>query len=216
MEHLSATRSELLARRTRIALAVQGRDLLTEKRTALVSELKRLSASVLESMSTLERSAFESRRVLGEAVAFDGPEAVGSAALAASGVIEVRLSAKSVAGVSIVEIEKEPVARPRTARGYSLSTTTSCADRTAESFESVLDLLLDLAATELSLRRLAEEIRSTTRRVNALEYVVVPRLENERDYIALVLEEREREDHVRLMRAKTRAGGANRDRRAAA
>ena len=72
-----------------------------------------------------------------------------------------------------------------------------------DAFERQLERLLDLAAVELTLRRLAEEISSTTRRVSALENVVIPRLEGERDFIALVLDERELEDRVRLMRAKS-------------
>lgn len=205
MDRVSATRSELLARRTRIGLAVQGRDLLKEKRTALMREFNRLSADAMAAMKDLEERARGARASLGEAVALDGPEAVGSAALAARGEVGVRLASKSVAGVQIVELEHDPVGRARTERGYSLSATTPRIDGVAEGFETVVDGLLDFVAVELSLRRLAEEITRTTRRVNALEHVVVPRLEDERDFIAMVLEERELENRVRLMRAKARA-----------
>ena len=68
----------------------------------------------------------------------------------------------------------------------------------------MLDRLLDVAALELSVRRLANEIARTTRRMNALEHVVVPRLEAERARIALVLEEREMEDRVRLRRMRSK------------
>ena len=202
MEQLSATRSELLARRLRIALATQGRDLLKEKRAALMLEFGRLSAGVLEAVETLGRRAAQSASALGDAVAFDGAEAVGSAAHAASGVVETRLSTRSVAGVHVVELEHDRVSRARTARGYSLVATTPRIDVAAASFERQLDLLLDVAASELSLRRLAEEISRTTRRVNALEQVIVPRLEDERDAIEMVLDERELEDRVRLRRAR--------------
>lgn len=205
MQRVSATRSELLARRNQISLAVGGRDLLKEKRTALMREFNRLSASALAAMQGLERQAGEARGALSEAVALDGPEVVGSAALAASGEVGVKLTSRSVAGVPIVELEHETVGRARTGRGYSLAATTPRVDGVAEDFESVLDRLLDVVAVELSLRRLAEEITRTTRRVNALEHVVVPRLEGERDYIAMVLNERELENRVRLMRAKARA-----------
>jgi V/A-type H+-transporting ATPase subunit D len=204
MERITASRSELLARRAQIGLAAQGRDLLKEKRKALKREFMRLGATVLEAMGVLEERCTEGRRVLAETVALDGPEAVGSAAFAAAGEVEVDVTTRSVAGVPIVEIEKEAVRRPRTGRGYSLSATTPRIDRTAEAFESQLDLLLDVVATELSLRRLAAEIATTTRRVNALEHVVIPRLEAERDAIALVLEERELEDRFRLRRARSR------------
>ena len=178
---------------------------MKEKRSALMSEFERLSKSALSAMEDLEKRAGEARGSLGEAVALDGPESVGSAALAAGGEVEVKLASKSVAGVPIVELDHETVGRPRTGRGYSLSATTPRIDGVAEDFEAVLDQLLDVVAVELSLRRLAEEITRTTRRVNALEHVVVPRLEEERSYIAMVLDERELENRVRLMRAKARS-----------
>ena len=205
MTQLSATRSELLARRAQIALATQGRDLLKDKRAALIREFGRLSASVLEAVEALGRHAAESERALGDALSFDGPEAVGSAALAAAGDIGTRLSPRSIAGVHVVELEHEPAARAVTARCYSIAASTALIDAAASSFERQLDLLLDVAATELSLRRLAAEITQTTRRVNALEHVVVPRLERERKAIRAVLDERELEDRIRLRRARTAA-----------
>lgn len=209
---VSATRSELLARRARIALAHQGRDLLTEKRAALMREFNRLGASVLEALRALERGATDADRALADALVADGPERVRSASFAAAAEIPVALRTRSVAGVPIVEVEHEAVERPRDGRGYSLAGTSARTDEAAERFEAVLAGVLDLAALELSLRRLAGEITRTTRRVNALEHVVVPRLEEERDFIALVLDEREAEGRVRLLRAR---GKAERERRAA-
>jgi V/A-type H+-transporting ATPase subunit D len=205
VQQVSATRSELLARRAQMALAAQGRDLLKDKRAALMREFGRLSSSVLEAVEALGRRAAESDRTLGDAVAFDGADTVGSAALAAAGEVGTRLTTRNVAGVHVVELEHDPVTRPRTARGYSLAASTPLIDAAAASFERQLDLLLDVAATELSLRRLAGEITQTTRRVNALEHVVVPRLRRERDMIRAVLDERELEDRIRLRRARRAA-----------
>lgn len=202
---LSVTRSELLARRARIALAQQGRDLLIEKRAALMSEFERLGASVLDALQALERHAANAERALRDAVVAEGPEPVSSAALVSGSETPLTLETRSVAGVSIVEVEHETVVRPRAGRGFSLAGTTVRTDEAAERFESVLQGVLDLAALELSLRRLAEEITRTTRRVNALEHVVVPRLEDERDFIALVLDEREAEGRMRLRRARSKA-----------
>ena len=203
-QQVSATRSELLARRAQIRLGVQGRDLLKERRSALVNEFNRLGASALASIDALDRDAADAGRLLGLSVAAEGPGPVQSAAWAAQGEIAVTLQTRSVAGVPIVEIETEPVARARTDRGYSLAATSARLDEVAERFEAVLDRLLELAVLELSVRRLADEIARTTRRMNALEHVVVPRLESERAHIALVLEEREMEDRVRLRRMRSR------------
>ena len=67
-------------------------------------------------------------------------------------------------------------------------------------------MLLELATSELRLRRLVDEIGRTTRRVNALETVVIPRLESERARIQAILDERERQDRFRLKRFRARRG----------
>src|SRR6185312_10906678 len=107
VEQLSATRTELIARRLQIGLAAQGRDLLKEKRAALVVEFGHLGTGVLEALETMGRRAAEAAGALGNAVAFDGPEAVGSAAMAASSDIATQLSPRIVAGVPVVELEHE-------------------------------------------------------------------------------------------------------------
>ena len=207
MEQVYATRSELLARRARIRLAVQGGELLKERRGALIKEFDRLGASVLNSIELLDREIAGAGQLLGIAIADDGREPLDSAAYAAEDGIGVTLHTRSVAGVHIVEIDKGEVERARTGRGYSLVATSARVDAVAERFESVLARLLDVAALELSVRRLADEIARTTRRMNALEHVVVPRLEAEQARISLVLEERELEDRVRLRRVRTRGRG---------
>jgi V/A-type H+/Na+-transporting ATPase subunit D len=204
MKQVSPTRSELLARKAEIRLAAQGRDLLKERRTALVREFNHLGASALESLDVLDRDAADAGRFLGLTIAANGLEPVESAAFVAQGEVELNLRTRNVAGIAIVEIAKEMVARARTGRGYSLAGTSARIDGVAERFEAVLDRLLDVAALELSVRRLAKEIARTTRRMNALEHVVVPRLEAERAGIALVLEEREMEDRVRLRRMRSK------------
>jgi V/A-type H+-transporting ATPase subunit D len=208
MEQVYATRSELLARRARIKLATQGGELLKERRGALIKEFDRLGASVLESIEVLDREIAGAGQLLGIAIADEGREPLESAALAAEEGIGVTIHTRTVAGVQIVEIEKGEVERARTGRGYSLVATSARIDAVAERFESVLARLLEVAALELSVRRLADEIARTTRRMNALEHVVVPRLEAEQARIALVLEERELEDRVRLRRMRVRGRGA--------
>jgi V/A-type H+-transporting ATPase subunit D len=116
VEQLSATRTELIARRLQIGLATQGRDLLKEKRAALVVEFGHLSTGVLEAVELLGRRAAEAAGALRDAVAFDGPQAVDSAATAAASDIATRLSLRIVAGVPVVELEHDPVSRARTSR----------------------------------------------------------------------------------------------------
>lgn len=202
MEQVVATNSELLATRRQVSLAEQGRELLKEKRMALLREFRLQGADVLAALEQLERRAGQAREALAESVALDGPEGVGSAAVAAGRTLAVEVSARTVAGVRVVGVDAPDVVRPAGGRGYALITSSPRVDRVAELFEHEIQQLLDVVGRELTLRRLADEIRRTTRQVNALEHVVVPRLTNRRDRIAQVLEERELESRVRLMRAR--------------
>ena len=204
MSTVAATRSELLARRSREAVARRGHTLLTQKRAALIAELRRLGLEAGRKRAELERLAAAARRALGQAVAVDGPEAVASAALAAAGTIPAAASARSVAGVRVIELEAGQAARARTERGYALTASTATIDLVAESFEAELDALLELAAAELNLRRLTAEVARTSRQVNALEQVVIPRLAAEQRAISATLEQRALEDWVRVSRHRVR------------
>jgi len=64
--------------------------------------------------------------------------------------------------------------------------------------------VVELSAAEAAIRRLAEAIAATKRRVNSLEYIVIPRILNTVRYIEMSLQERAREDFFRLKRIKTR------------
>lgn len=201
-EQVSPTRLELLAKRSQLAMAIQGGDLLKQKRSALVKEFMRVVEHVMVRSDELERFAAQARQSLALAEAEDGAEAVLSASFAASGEVSITVEAASVMGVRVPVIEKKTVARSLLDRGYSLIGTSARIDQVAERFEDELELVLEVAAHEMRLRRLAEEIQRTSRRVNALENILIPRLVAERDYIRMVLEEREREEIFRLKRVK--------------
>jgi len=200
MAQVTATRSELLARRAGITLAELGRDVLRQKRDQLMDEFRKLADVVLAGSGALERASSEARRALAFANATLGPESVAAAGLATRSELPLRAGTTTVMGLRFPDIEYDAVARPRTERGYSLVATGPHIDRVAESFESAVDLVLQLASDELRLRRLVDEIGSTTRRLNALEWVVIPKLEAERMSIQAVLDERERQDLFRLKR----------------
>jgi V/A-type H+-transporting ATPase subunit D len=204
MEQVRATRAELLAKRKQIALAHQSRELLQEKRTALLKEFMRTAEQVVSGSDELEQSVSESLAALALAEAIDGPEAVHSAAFAAGGQVMLEVSGANIMGVPVPVIEQKSVARGPLDRGYSLPGVSSRIDGAAEAFETQVDLIIELATSEMRLRRLAEEIGRTTRRVNALDNVLIPRFEEQHDYVEMVLEERAREDLFRLKRIKVK------------
>lgn len=209
MEQITATRTGLLRCRARIKLATRGKDVLKEKRDQLMEEFRRVADVVLAGSGALDSAAAEGRAAIALAEAVHGAEELTSLGLVTRKEIPLNARTTVVMGVRIADIEYEPVGRSRTGRGYTLTGSSAYVDRAAAAFEAEIALVLELAAEELRLRRLIAEIGTTTRRVNALESVVIPRLEEERKSIQSTLDERERQDHFRLKRFMTRRTARN-------
>lgn len=202
MEQVNPTRTELLARRAQIALARQGRDLLKQKRNALWQEMMKTVDLVIREGGEVEQAAGKARHALARAEALDGRAVVQWAAYAARRAVSVQVTGVNVMGVPVPVIERKNLTRAATQRGYSLASTSPRIDQAASQFELELELVLELAASEMRLRRLAQEIRTTSIRVNALEVILLPRLEAQRAYIESVLDERDRQDLFRLKRVQ--------------
>jgi V/A-type H+-transporting ATPase subunit D len=198
MESINPTRSELLARRAQIKVAAQGRELLEQKRTVLWKELTKIVEGATRGAASAETAMAEARCALAWGAGHDEREAVESAGFAAQRNVTLEVGVANVAGVSVPVIGRADLVRSSVQRGYSLAHTSSRIDTAALRFEEVLERVVAQAAVELRLWRLAEEICATTLRVNALDMVVLPRLEAERATI-------EREDVFRLKRVKGRA-----------
>lgn len=198
MSTVSATRMELLARKAQIALARQGRELLEQKRTALLKEFLHTADTALIHSDALQQAAADARQTLARAEATAGVETIQSAALASRAELSLDVTTASVMGVKVPHIEQKRVARSMMGRGYCIVGTSIAVDETAESFEKEVGAIIQLAETELRLTRLGMEIQRTSRRLNALEHLLIPRLEAERDFIQVALDERERSDHFRF------------------
>jgi V/A-type H+-transporting ATPase subunit D len=193
---------ELLAHRAQIELAQQGRDLLQQKRTALMKELLKIADTVMQKSDVLQSAAAEAHQALARAEVMAGANAVQSAALASSAELPLEVSTTTVMGVRVPHIEQKRVSRSFLGRGYSIVGTSTAIDEAASAFEFEVDSIIQLAESELRLTRLAKEIQSTLRRLNALDQFLIPRLEAELDYIQSTLDEHERSDHFRLKRVK--------------
>ncbi len=202
MEQTSPTRMNLLLRKAQLQLARQGRDLLEQKRQALLQEFMKAADVALRRGEELEQAAAEANHALALARAHDGPALIRSVGFAAKADAQVEISGSTVMGVPVPVVERKSVRRAVTDRGYSLVATTSRVDEVSDRFEAEVNLIVEFAAAELRLRRVGDEIRATARRVNALDNTLIPRLREEMRYIRTVLEEREREDAFRLKRVK--------------
>ncbi len=202
MEQVNPTRMELIKKNAQIKLAEQGRDLLREKMDALIQEFFHIMESVSKSREELEIVANSAQRSLLTALAVDDSVTLKSASFATRKGLFLDIKGKNIMGVPVPVLEKTRVSKSILERGYSIISTSGRIDETAEKFEMELDLIIGLAETETSLKRLGGEIQMTRRRVNALEQVVIPDLKKQAKYIENTIDEREREDLFRLKKVK--------------
>jgi V/A-type H+-transporting ATPase subunit D len=202
MEQVNPTRMELIKKNAQIKLAEQGRNLLREKMDALVQEFFLIMESVSKSREELEIVANSAQRSLLTALAVDDSVTLKSASFATRKGLFIDIKGKNIMGVPVPVLEKKRVAKSVLERGYSILGVSGRIDEVAEKFEMELDLIIGLAETETSLRRLGGEIQMTRRRVNALEQVLIPDLRKQAKYIENTIDEREREDLFRLKKVK--------------
>jgi len=200
VEQISPTRMTLLQKRNQKKLAEKGADLLKKKRDALVAEFFELVAGTVAARERLTQAAKEAYLALFLAKAFDGPEEVEALALGVAPVEGVEAEVENVWGTKVPRLR---VAWPGRAAASPIATggQTLAAQR---AFREFAEALVEVANTETRLRMIGEEIKKTTRRVNALEQVVIPGLEAQVRYIRMVLEQREREDNFRLKKIKSK------------
>ncbi len=196
------TRMALLQSRAQLALAEQGRELLEQKRDALLRELYREVRIVFAAHEELEGAAGAARLALDAARVWLGPEPVAAAAIASAGDVNVDVESTMVMGVAVPAVAPRSLVRPATARGRASDASGPSLELAAERFEEALTIAIRLATIEARVRRLAHEIRRTSSRVNALRTRVIPELDGEVKAIRLALEQREREDRFRLKRVK--------------
>ena len=202
LEGVNPTRMELLKLKDREKLAVKGHGLLKEKRNALIMEFFNILERVKGSREEVEKKLAEAFEDLTTAQIIMGDLAVKKAAVSVKESVKVDIDSRSVMGVVVPILEAETSQRNMVQRGYGFVDTSAKLDEAARKFEESINLILELAEIEKTIVLLAEEIESTKRRVNALEHIIIPRVENTVKYIEMRLEEMERENFVRLKMIK--------------
>jgi V/A-type H+-transporting ATPase subunit D len=199
----------LLVTRTRRQVALKGAELLRSKREALAGEFVRLTRGVIAGREQLAARLLEATRALTLARALQGEEALASLGLAAAREIALAVEARKVWGIPTPEVNGPPLVRAVDARGASAVAWGSAAAEAARRHEEATETLVAICSGEIRLKRLGEEVRKASRRINALEQVLIPGLEQQIARIGMALEEREREAVGRLKRFKARREGGS-------
>jgi V/A-type H+-transporting ATPase subunit D len=198
---VSPTRMELIKLRRRITLAERGHDLLKEKMDALVMEFFEVLKDIQVVREKATKVLMEAHRALSLCLAEMGTVETLQAMRETRREATVEILTRYIMGVPVPKVEAQ-FARGVLERGYSLHGTSAVLDRAAKSFEGALGELVKQAELEASAYSLARELERTKRRVNALEYILIPRLRETIKFIQGRLDEMERENFTRLKRIK--------------
>ncbi|MCD1295996.1 V-type ATP synthase subunit D [Methanocella sp. CWC-04] len=201
-DNIKPTRSELLELKKKIALSKSGHKLLKMKRDGLIMEFFEIMEKAKNARSELQKCYDDSTRKIAIARAVEGNVAVTSAAFSLKEKPEITLESKNVMGVIVPKIESSGIQKPLQERGYGVIGTSSRIDEAAEAYEKLVEQIIISAEIESAMKKLLDDIEKTKRRVNALEFKVIPELLEAEKFIKLRLEEMERENTFRLKKIK--------------
>ncbi|MDH5442770.1 MAG: V-type ATP synthase subunit D [Hadesarchaea archaeon] len=199
---VAPTRMELLKLRQRVGLAQKGYDLLKEKMDALVIEFFEVLKRIQEARPKALEQLSVAHRALSMCFAIVGTLETKQASKETKRELQVDVSTRHIMGIAVPAVEVGEVERNALIRGYGLHMTSSVLDEASKKFERALKLLIELAELEESAFAIAREFEKTKRRVNALEYILIPRLKEAIKFIMMRLDEMERENFSRLKRIK--------------
>jgi V/A-type H+-transporting ATPase subunit D len=193
----AATRSRLTAVRQERQAARLGRDLLDQKREAVLRALLDAVRRREVWRAAAHEALTRARTALAHARVEAGADAVDRAALAQPVLASVDWRPGSVVGVPTPRLDA--MVAPFAAH-YGATLTRASVDRAGEEFSALIGILVRLAQEEEVARNLQSGLAKTVRRLKALEQVVIPRLEREARAVAAALEEEERDDSLRRRR----------------
>jgi len=201
---INPTRMELIKLRKKTKLAEKGYKLLKEKRDALIMKFLDIIKQGATLRGDVEGQFKQAYMDLVKVKAIMGPLETKSAAMAVREIANAKFETKNIIGIKVPEIALEKDERNLGNRGYSPITSSASLDEAAGRFDKVLELVVQMAEVEKTIELLASEVEKTKRRVNALEYIVIPRMKNTSTFIRMRLDEMEREDFSRLKKIKAK------------
>jgi V/A-type H+-transporting ATPase subunit D len=203
--NVNPTRMELIKTKERIALAKKGHKLLKQKRDALILEFFKILKKAQDLRGELSRKMKDAYSSVLLAGTYHSVHQLGSTSLNLRKTIDIDIEVKNVMGVKIPYLEtqyetKHFLELPT----YSVVSTSAKIDSAVDNFDEVLKIVIRLAESETAMKKLILEIEKTKRRVNALEYVLIPQLEETKRMISFSLDEMERDSFVSLKAIKRR------------
>jgi V/A-type H+-transporting ATPase subunit D len=201
MRNLAPTKSNLIRTKDELKFAKLGYELLDQKRNILVLELLNLVDQASDFQEKVEKRLADAFSSLQDATLDMGRLRVQQLSRAVNMNCDINLKERRVMGVQLPVVETGFNEHPPY---YSPSETSFRIDGAMQGFKDAIELMGRLAELKISIMRLATEVKKTIRKVNALEKVAIPDLEETVDFIKNRLEENERDMFVLMKMVKQR------------
>lgn len=196
------TRMELLTLRKRRTIAERGRDLLREKLDALMIEFFQFVREIAALRAKAQDLLAQAYEDFIEAQMAMGYTKLEQSSIGVEDRFSIESKSRNIIGVTIPYIQVN--IKPLDGFPYNIYDTSIRLDEATLKMAETIKAIAELSSAEAAVKKLAEAIAATKRRVNSLEYVVIPRMLSTIRYIEMHLEEAEREDFFRLKRIKSR------------
>lgn len=200
---ITPTRMVLNQQKARLRTATRGHKLLKDKRDELMRQFMEVVRRNRELRTKVEEGLTEAFVALTVASAVMSPEMLEQAILYPRQSVELEMTLKNVMSVNVPKYDfNTKTADVGDIFPYGFAQTSGELDDALEALSSVFEDMLELAQVEKQMQLMAQEIEKTRRRVNALEYVMIPQAQENIKYITMKLEENDRSSKVRLMKVK--------------
>jgi V/A-type H+-transporting ATPase subunit D len=202
--NVNPTRMELTGLKGRLKTAKRGHKLLKDKQDELMKKFIDYVKKNMELREAVEKELTVAFKNFLIARAVMSSEVLEEAIMYPTQKINLEMSVKNIMSVNspVFNLIREENKEASSIYPYGLATTSGELDGAIYSLQEVFDKLIELAQAEKSCQLMANEIEKTRRRVNALEYVMIPQLIETVKYITMKLDENERGSRVRLMKVK--------------
>ncbi len=199
-QNVTATKIELIKYKRSSQVATMVQKILDDKRKVLLRNIEEMITEATKARERIWEPLQDVYKSVNEAYLALGTNTVESVAESAPAVMEVDVNLKRVVDVKIPTLnvtEKETKTMP-----YGLADTNSSIDRAAKQIKEMLPKICKAAEYENSIFSLAKALEKTQKLLNALENVIIPQYQQRIKFILATLEERERDEFVKLKKVK--------------
>ena len=202
-EAVNPTRMELTRLKGKLRTAQRGHKLLKDKRDELMKQFLETVREVRSLRAEVEDELMKVHGSFTVASALMSAQALEQALLYPKQSVELTMTFQNVMSVNVPVYDFQTKTKSDSdIYPYGFAATSGELDAAVEALGHVFRKMLKLAQIEKSAQLMAEEIEKTRRRVNALEYVKIPEMQENIKYITMKLEENERANTIRLMKVK--------------